>query len=359
MRIMTVTGEITPKQAGLTSIHEHVLANMELMEGVPIPEQMLSLRPENMAFLRNGASVFSKECMILNDVEYAAAEMAAFKQRVGGGTICEASPIGMRGDIRLLQEASERSDVSLVCSTGLYLLNRHPKELLDRDETFLAGVFAKEIEEGIDGTKIRPGFVKCALGTLNKAGNGLHERELVSLRACAKTAAKYGMSLHIHTAAPLTKKMILEAVDIVLEECSLSPDRLVMLHMDSFLRSSEELMKYVSGEHVGRKISLELPLEVLKKGANIGFDSWGTPFTSVLPDDFDRAKGLIELLRRGYEDHIVLGHDVISKAAGITTGYYGFTRFAEFVPSMLKPAGFGDNVIRKLMVDNPARILAC
>lgn len=35
MRIMTVTGEITPKQAGLTSIHEHVLANMELMEGTP------------------------------------------------------------------------------------------------------------------------------------------------------------------------------------------------------------------------------------------------------------------------------------------------------------------------------------
>lgn len=33
MRIMTVTGEITPKQAELISIHEHVLANMELMEG--------------------------------------------------------------------------------------------------------------------------------------------------------------------------------------------------------------------------------------------------------------------------------------------------------------------------------------
>lgn len=358
MRITTVTGDMKPQEAGLTSIHEHILADMKLMEGVPIPEEMLSIKPENMAFLRNGASVFSKECKIENDVDYAVAELSAYKQRVGGGTICEASPIGMRGDVRLLREASVRSGVNLVCCTGLYLVNRHPKELLDKKEDFLIDVFSKEIEDGIDESGIYPGFVKCALGTINENGYSLHERELVSLRACAKTAAKYGMSLHIHTAAPMTKEMVLEAVDIVLEECGLTPGRLVMLHMDSFLRSAGDLMKYVSGEHEYRKISLDLQQNILEKGANIGFDSWGTPFANVLPDDFDRAKGLAELLRKGYEDQIVLGHDVISKAAGITTGYYGFNRFAEFVPSMLKPLGFGDDIIRKLMAENPARILA-
>lgn len=359
MKITTVTGNIKPEEAGLTSIHEHILANMELMEGVPIPEEMLSVKPENMAFLRNGASVFSKECKIADDVDYAVAELNAYKRRVGGGTICEASPIGMRGDVRLLREASVKSGVNLVCCTGLYLLNRHPKELLDKKEDHLVEVFSREIEGGIDESGIRPGFVKCALGTLNEDGCDLHERELVPLRACAKTAAKYGMSLHIHTAAPMTHKMVLEAVDIVLEECGLAPERLVMLHMDSFLRSSEDLMKYVSGELEYRKISLDLQKRILEKGVNIGFDSWGTPFANVLPDDFDRVKGLAELLREGYEEQIVLGHDVISKAAGITNGYYGFNRFAEFVPSMLKPLGVDDTVIKKLMVENPARILAC
>lgn len=278
MRITTVTGDISPKQAGLTSIHEHVLANMEVMEGVPIPEQMLSLSPNNMAFLRNGASVFSKECMILNDVDYAVSEMIAFKQRVGGGMICEASPIGMRGNVRLLQEASARSGVSLVCSTGLYLLNRHPKELLERDEEFLSGVFEKEIEEGIDGTEIHPGFVKCALGTLNREGSGLHERESVSLRACAKTAARYGMSLHIHTAAPLTKDMILEAVDIVLEECGLSPDRLVMLHMDSFFAVARGTYEVCVGGNRLQKNITGASAGNLKKGSEYRIRQLGNPF---------------------------------------------------------------------------------
>lgn len=110
-------------------------------------------------------------------------------------------------------------------------------------------------------------------------------------------------------------------------------------------------------QQIIRTISNELSLRILEKGINIGYDSWGTPFTSYLPDDYDRIKGLVELLRKGYESQIVFGHDVLGKAVGIMNGYYGFIRFAQFLPSMLKPMGFSDDVIRKMMVENPARIL--
>ena len=358
MRITTVTGDIKPDELGLTAMHEHVLCYFDIMEGMPIPPEKLELTPENFAFLRNGGSVFSKECSFNDDVDYMTDELKAFKNNVGGGAICDASPIGLRGKVELLKEASERSGVHLICSTGLYLVNTHPEEFAGKDETYLRERFEKEIEVGIDGTQIKPGFVKCALGTLNEAKTGIDDRELASLRACAKTAAKYGLSLHVHTHGPLTHDMILNAVDIMIKECGISPGKLLMLHMDSFLRTESDLMKYIAEETAVRTISNELALKILEQGINIGYDSWGTPFTSYLPDDYDRMKGLVELLRKGYEAQIVFGHDVLGKAQGITKGSYGYTRFAEFVPFMLKSLGYGDEVIHKLMVENPARILA-
>lgn len=356
MKITTVCGDIESAQIGLTSFHEHVLCRMDLIKAAQIPDCMLTMTPENMAFLRETGSVLSPECRLEGDVDFAAAELDAFRRYVNGQTICDASAIGMRGDIRKLREASERSGVNLVCCTGLYLLHTQPSEMLKMDEDALTEVFSREITDGIDGTDIRPGFVKCALGTLNSTQNALHEQELISLKACARSAAKYGLSLHIHTGGPLTPEIVLKAVDTALE-CGLDPDKLVMLHMDAWLRSSKDLLRYVSGERSDRTISLNLPLAVLEKGCNIGFDSWGSPFAGVLPDDYDRARGLLALLRAGFEDCIVLGHDVINKAFGRTAGYYGYTRFAAFVPQILKPFGIADELLRKLMIHNPARIL--
>ena len=358
MRITTVTGDIKPEELGLTAMHEHVLCNFAIMEGMPIPPEKLVLAPENFAFLRNGGSVFSKECSFNDDVDYMTAELKAFKKNVGGGAICDASPIGIRGKVELLKVASERSGVHLICSTGLYVKDTQPKEFSGKDENYMRERFEREIEDGIDGTGIKPGFVKCALNTLNEEKTAIDDQELASLRACAKTAAKYGLSLQVHTHGQLTHEIILNAVDIMLGECGLLPGKLLMLHMDSFLRTESDLMKYVSEEAAVRTISNELALKILEQGINIGYDSWGTPFTNYLPDDYDRMKGLVELLRKGYDAQIVFGHDVLGKAHGITKGYYGYNRFAELIPFMLKPLGFGDDVIRKLMIENPARILA-
>ena len=356
MKITTVLGDMEPETLGLTSFHEHVLCHMDLLKIAQIPDSMLTMIPENMAFLRETGSVSSPECRLEDDVDFAAAELDAFRRYVNGQTICEASAIGMRGDIRKLRDASKRSGVNIVCCTGLYLLHTQPSEMQIIEENALVEVFSKEITEGIDDTGIRPGFVKCALGTLNNEKNALHERELLSLKACSRAAAKHGLSLHVHTGGPLTPEVILHAVDTVLE-CGLDPDKLVMLHMDAWLRPSKDLMRYVSGELSGRTISLDLPMAMLEKGCNIGFDSWGSPFASVLPDDYDRAKGLLALIHAGYEDHITLGHDVINKAFGRTAGYYGYTRFASFLPQIFNPMGINDATLQKLMFHNPARIL--
>ena len=84
-KITTVRGDIAPAELGFTTVHEHILGNLTFMRDQlgyvpPIPKEMLRLVPENFAFLRSGASIFSDECSALGDVDYLVKELKAFKK---------------------------------------------------------------------------------------------------------------------------------------------------------------------------------------------------------------------------------------------------------------------------------------
>ena len=358
-KITTVRGEIAPEELGFTTIHEHVLGNLTFMRDQlgfipPIPKEMLRLVPENYSFLRSGASIFSEECSAKGDVDYLIKELRAFK-RIGGNAVCDASPIGFRGDVYDMKNASEQAGVHIICATGLYNARAQPEEYANKSENELITCLTREIREGIDGTGIKPGFIKCALNDLNP-DNTIHERELKTLRACARTAAETGLSLHVHTAVPLTCDHILHGVEIAVNECGMWPDKLYMMHLDAYLRTPANIADYYSNIETVRSVNTDLQTKVLEKGVTIGFDSWGM-LVSIVPDDYDRIKGLVDLLKKGYASQIVLGHDVYDKSRGVTYGYTGFTGFAGFALPILKELGF-NNEINKLTIDNPARLLA-
>ncbi|MCZ9880617.1 phosphotriesterase family protein [Arthrobacter sp. B2a2-09] len=359
--ITTVRGDIAPEELGYTSMHEHLNADFSLMAalmaryGAPkISPELLALRPDNMAFLRDGGYASSPECVTAGDIEYTAAELGYFKQ-IGGNAVCDASPIGLRGDVRDLLPASEKADVHVVFATGLYVADARPAEFLNYSEDDLVAFFTKEVTRGVGATSLRPGFLKCALSATDPAAE-LHEIEVRTLRALGRVSAETGLSLHVHTAFPMSHAQVLTGLEIALST-GMIPDRLVMIHMDSFLRPWGALESYVNDMSVALNVSTELQRAVLDHGVNIGFDSWSST-VSILPSDYDRLKGLVDLLRAGYGSHIVMGHDNGTKSHGKSYGYYGFTKFGQFVPPMLKQLGFGDEVYRQLVVDNPARILA-
>lgn len=364
-RITTVNGDISLNELGLTSMHEHTLFDLSTMTDriramLPqAPPEKATLKIENLAFLKNGGAILSEECSKTDDIEYLINELRIFKS-VGGKSICDCSPIGMRGNPDDIKKISEASGINIICATGLYTYASRPNELMEKSENYLISLFEKEISEGMNGTMVKPGFIKCALGGVTEK-NTIDENEITALRACSSVAEKTGMSIHVHTAAPLTSEHILYATDIILDQCGVEPDRLLMCHMDAFLLSNLTLSDYVLNEGMLRNINMDLPLKLLDKGVNIGIDSWGIPLGNpniVLQDDYDRLKELVYLLKRGYESQIVLGHDVVGELSGVAYGSYGFTRFPEFTLPMLKQFGFGDEVINKLTEKNPARILA-
>lgn len=359
-KVMTISGEVNAAELGLTSMHEHLMCDTSPALGpiiqlyaARLPKERLALTMENLAELRGGISAFSEDCRTLDDLDYTVAELGYFKQ-MGGGCIVDASPLGMPHNLAGLKEASRRSGVKIVVCTGLYVRDAQPEEYRGMSEDELVETFKRDIREGIGGTGIRAGFLKCAVNTLNERGQ-VDEYEMKAVRACARAAAETGYSIHIHNAYPLTREHIVPVARLVLD-MGVAPDKLLMLHMGAMVRTPRTTQEYVNRFNAKKDVNIGLMLELLDLGVNIGFDCYGN-LTSTLPDNDDMNKALVELIRRGYADHITLGHDITDKARGVAYGYTGFTDFLKAVPPVLKENGMED-AFAKLTVANPARILA-
>jgi len=358
-KITTVLGDIKPEELGYTTAHEHVLGDISLLSREVmkykgrIPDNMLEFRMENLAGLRQGMSIFSEDCSLAGDIDFAVAEFNAFKM-IGGKAVVDASPIGMRAPAEQLKEAAQKSGIHLITCTGIYYAAARPAEYIGKDERFMYEVFKKELEGGIDGSDVLPGFLKCAINTIQNDGS-IDKSELDALRAQAKLSNETGLSVHVHTGYPMTNEHIYKVVDVALKECGMNPNRLLMMHQDQFLRRGCENQAYLDNPEIGRNVNTDYLERVLDQGVYVGFDSWGS-LVSTLPDDYDRLKGLVVLLKKGYGSQIVCGHDNISKVHGRTAGYYGYTRFPEML-AQLQQFGFHKE-IHKLTIENPANLLA-
>lgn len=359
-KVMTVTGEVDASELGLTSMHEHLMCDVSpslgpiaKMYATRMPKEMLTLHMANLANLRGGISAFSEDCRTLDALDYTVTELNYFKA-MGGGCIVDASPLGMPHNLAGIAEASRQTGVKVVACTGLYVRDAQPEEYRSMSEEDLVRLFIRGLEEQIDDSGVRAGFLKCAINTLGEDGQ-VDPYEIKAVRACAIAALKTGRSIHIHNAFPLTAEHILRVAELVLE-LGVRPERLLMLHMGSFVRTPRTQQEYMSSFDKVKTVNIDMQLHLLDKGINIGFDSYGS-LTPTLPDNYDMNKALIELLRRGYADQIVLGHDITDKTRGISFGYTGYTDILRNVLPILKENGLEDEA-RKLVYDNPARILA-
>lgn len=358
-KIMTITGEISAAELGLTSMHEHLMCDTSpalgpvlKMYSSKIPADTLVLTMPNLANLRSGASVFSSDCCTLHALDYTVGELNFFKL-MGGNAIVDASPLGMPHNLLDLREASVRSSIKIVVCTGLYIQDAQPQEYREMSEDELVTLFKRGIFEGIDESGVKAGFLKCAINTLDENGQ-IATCERKAVRACARAAAETGRSIHIHNAFPLTAEHILPIAKMVLE-LGVKPEKLLMLHMGSFVRVPRTNQDYVNDFSSAKTVNIDMQLKLLDMGVNIGFDSYGS-LTPTLPDNNDMNKALVELLRRGYGSQIVLGHDITDKTRGVSYGYTGFTDFLRNVLPVLKECGL-ETEAHKLVYDNPARIL--
>lgn len=172
-RIMTVTGPIRPGDLGRTLIHEHVVVDF-IGAAKSTPDRY----DHELAF------------------ETALPHFRRLRER-GVRSLVECTPRYIGRDVRLLQRLSRASGVQILTNSGWYAAVDHkflPGEAETESAEQIAARWLKEWQDGVDGTGIRPGFLK--LGT----GNGpLPPVDARLVRAAARVHHATGLTLAIHT----------------------------------------------------------------------------------------------------------------------------------------------------------------
>lgn len=358
--VQTVTGPVPP--SAITGIlhHEHLLSLTPgpwLSGGRPHEH----VAPEHLTFTANAADTPYAE----DQVRHAVAALSGLKE-LGINTVVDLSPYGVVGrdahgdNVTLLREISERSGVHVVAGTSVYLEKFSPQWTRDANELTMTGRFHRDATTGIGETDIKAGIFGEQATSLDQIT--AHEEKC--LRAAARAALSTGLALTTHTTHG-TKA--LEQIAIIDEE-GLPLSRVVIGHQDTHQEpGSPEHLAYV--------------LRVAETGVNLALDTIGKQTWDLFaepapsqPDDGEFAKRafhksdhtrmrlLVELLRHGYEDQILLSQDLTGAEVYMnpgTHGQWGYSYLAASFPQIvLKDAHPAAPIpFHKLLHDNPLRLL--
>ena len=347
--VITVTGPIDPEALGVTSIHEHVLADGSCYAWPADGEAEFSL--EQRGAIRRQIEV-SRQNLIVEDSELVEAELAEFHD-AGGRTVVDMSTPGMRVDAAALPGISRRSGVQIVTGTGLYIARSRPERWREATIDSLTDWMVSEIEEGIDDTGVRAGQIG-ELG-IEKLDDG--DRRL--LRAAVRAAERTGVSISIHPG--FEDGCDGRAIADVLEDEGCRPERVVIGHGDAFL--SEHSFARLVDDPGSWTLRLDYHRELLARGFNLSIDCFGHDWGReddgwVIETDWQRMAGLVALLREGHADQLAIGCDVFTRSLHRRGGGFGYRYLLDWVLPRLRERGIDEATIEKLTVANPARILS-
>jgi len=301
-RVMTVTGEVTADQLGKMLPHEHVMVDFVGAD---------KINPDRY----DTDEVFKVMLPYVNQVKAA-----------GCRTIAECTPAYLGRDPKVLQRLSKATGIKLLTNCGYYGARQGkflPKHAHRESADDLAKRWTAEWKDGIDGTGIRPGFIKIGVdaGEMTAVNQKLVE-------AAARCHLATGLAIAGHTG---DGKAAMQQTEI-LKKAGVSPSAWIWVHAQN-------------------ERNAEIHLQAARAGAWVEFDGVG-------PASIDRHVELVKTMRSaGLLNRVLLSHDAGWYSVGEPRGgkIRRFdTLLTKFVPA-LKMAGFSDDDIALLIVTNPAK----
>jgi phosphotriesterase-related protein len=302
--VQTMTGAMSSDRLGLTLMHEHVLVDF-------------------IGADKAGTHRY--------DRDEAFRAILPHLERVrthGCSTLVECTPAYLGRDVVLLKRLSEASGLNIVSNTGYYgaANDKHlPAHAFTDTADELAARWTREATVGIDGTAIKPGFMKIGV---DEAPLSPVDEKLV--RAAGLTNKATGLPIASHTATGAAALAELA----VLADLGVPASAFIWVHAQNERDSS-------------------IHVRVAKAGAWVEFD--GVSETS--------AARHVELVRHMQSaallDRVLVSQDAGWYRVGEPGGgqFRGFdSLFTAFVPALLA-AGFTNDDVRALLVDNPRRAL--
>jgi phosphotriesterase-related protein len=313
--VETVNGPLELDELGLTLIHEHFRATDE-------------------------ATRFQFPHLYDEEAEWEAAMADANGVRGHGvQTIVEPSAMFLHRDAAFSKRVADESGLNVVLATGIYTYDHLPQSLMNRNEDQLAEIFVHDIENGIQGTGIKAGFIKCAADVPGMTPNV----EKVH-RAAARASKQTGRPIIAHSQP--ASGTGLEQMRVFADE-GLDPAK-------------------VQVAHTGDTDDLDYIERLLDTGCWIGMDRYGLDI--YLPTE-KRQATVLALLEKGHADRMFLSQDwcstldyftpeVAEQLQATAAPNWSMTFLFEQVIPELKERGMSDEQLDQMMVENPKRWLA-
>ncbi len=318
-KIQSVLGVIDSSDLGPTLVHEHILiANHAMRKAFPnwvVREEF---------------------------VPYAVEKLNRAK-RSGIKTILDLTPINLGRDIDVIHEVADKAEMQVIASTGFY----HFEEwwIRDKNVDWLAELLINEIENGISGTNIRAGLIKCATDM-----EGMTPANRHMLTAVARAHKATGVPISTH--ATVWNYIGFEQQEV-------------------FLSEGVDISKIVIG-HCGDSTNVEFIEALIKRGSYVGMDRFGIDWMLPLKE---RVDTVVELCKHGYANKMVLSCDHTAfldykedqrnvtknpwdeyKAKNLDDVEVQFSYLMEKVVPELKKNGISVSQINQMLIDNPRRI---
>lgn len=299
--IISVTGNIPSSKVGISLSHEHLLVDF-----IGAEKYTRTLWDEEVAF--NKILPFLKEA-----------------KEAGVQTLFDCTPNYLGRDAKLLRRLSVASNVRIVTNTGLYGGSDNkflPAYAFTESAQQLAQRWITEFENGIDGTQVRPGFIKISV---NPATLSDISKKLIT--AAALTHKATGLTIASHTGPAIAALEQLE----ILKQQGVRPDAFIWVHA----QNEKQNQKFIDIAILGAWVSLD--------GVNEENIPWYVDVLSLLKKE--------NLLHRVLISHDAGWFDPAQPEGGEFRPFT--TIFHKLIPALTQ-AGFTQHDIDQLLITNPA-----
>ena len=320
--VETVRGPVEAAELGTTYMHEHIFVlNPDVQQNYP------------------------QEWGSEDDrVEDAVTKLTALAAS-GVRTIVDPTVIGLGRYIpRIARIAEQVPELNIVVATGCYTYDDVPFFFHYRGPALnealgmelpdpMVDMFVADITEGIAGTGVKAGMLKCAIDA-----QGMTAGVERVMRAVAKAHLQTGTPITVHT-HPGSQQGL--AVQRVLVEEGVDPTRVVL-------------------GHSGDTTDADHLQQLADAGFVLGMDRFGINLDTTFEA---RADIVVELCRRGYAGAMVLAHDASCYIDWLAPGVMEFLpqwhylHIEQDVLPYLRTHGVTDVQIEQMLVANPRRVL--
>jgi phosphotriesterase-related protein len=241
--------------------------------------------------------------------------------------LIECTPPGVGQNPVAIEALARNTQVAIVMPTGLYRQQWIPEDRRAMSDRALRDWMVSEINEGIQGTGVRAGFIKMGV-----SDEGITDDEARNLRAAARAAQETGVIVASHTSGPLGGQNALEELDILTAE-GLPGEQFNWVHAQS--------------------AGVDFHKQAAERGAYVGFDGLG-------PGEEGRyVRMVLDALEAGLEDHILLSHDAgwyrPEEPDGGARLVRGFTYLVEDFLPRLRQEEVNEELIKLMTETNPKR----